>query len=103
VIDNAAFMALQQFRKFTWVLVVGCSATLLAASILWLILPRLRREHAIACLGIGCIGVFLGVELSVAWDNSSLAYWAAYTVGHAVLAATLLLVTAISIIGMWRR
>ncbi|HNU04151.1 MAG TPA: hypothetical protein PKL67_08350 [Anaerolineae bacterium] len=101
--EDAAFLVLQQFRKLSWTLIVGCSAALLAINIMWLTAPRLRREHAIAGVVIGCIGAVLGGALGAAWDNGSLAYWAAYTAGHALLTANLLLTTAISIIIMWRQ
>lgn len=101
--DEPTFIALQNFRKATWVIVVGCTAFLLAASLLWLATFRLRREHAIFCLMVGASGAVLGLSLGVAWNNNDMGFWAAYTVGHAVLAATLLVVVAISFLGMWRK
>lgn len=87
----------------TWVLIIGCTAFLLAANVLWLAVFRLRKEHAVACLLIGASGAVLGWALGTVWDNNDLGFWAAYTVGHAILAVTLILVVAISFLGMWRR
>lgn len=101
--DEPTFIALQNFRKVTWVLIIGCTAFLLAASVLWLISFRLSKEHAVACLMIGAAGAVLGWALGVIWDNNVMEFWIAYTAGHAVLAATLILVVAISFLGMWRK
>lgn len=104
--DDPIFIALQNFRKLIWILILGCAAFLLAASMLWFFSPRLyrlNRTHGVTCLMIGVIGAVLGWALGVSWDNNSMGFWVVYTVGHAILAATMVLTVAISFWSMWRR
>lgn len=92
---------LQQFRiDFLWPLILGGAGALLAYDILWLLVHRLKRDHAVACLVAGAMGAGAGMAIGQGWDDTA-GYWMAFTAGTAVLAGVLMLTAAILILEAW--
>lgn len=94
---------LQALRMLAlWPLVVGAAAFLLARCILWLLAPRLHKEHAVACIVAGVSCAVMAWAIAVAWDDGA-TYWLAFTLGL-TFAVTVLLVNAVAmILGAERR
>lgn len=93
---------LQALRMLAlWPLVVGSAAFLLARAILWLVTPRLRKEHAVACIVAGVSGAVMAWAIAVAWDDGS-TYWLAFTIGMGLLACVLTVTCVLLALEMWR-
>lgn len=93
---------LQALRMLAlWPLVVGAAAFLLARCILWLLAPRLHKEHAVACIVAGVSCAVMAWAIAVAWDDGA-TYWLAFTVGMGILACILVVTCALLALEMWR-
>lgn len=93
---------LQAFRiAVPWALIGGSGAFLLVWALFRLTVIHLTREHAIACIVVGCAGAVVTRAIGLAWNDSS-GYWIGFTAGLLVLAILLLIVCATLVVEMWR-
>ena len=84
-----------------WPLVVGAAAFLLARALFWFTSAHLTRDHAAACVSVGCAAAVVAWAIALAWDGGTW-YWLGFTVGMLAL-AVILLVTCVQLaVEMWR-
>lgn len=93
---------LQAFRiAVPWALIGGAAAFLLVWAIFRLTVVHLTRDHAIACIVVGCAGIVVTRAIGLAWNDAA-GYWLGFTAGLLVLAMLLLIVCSTLVVEMWR-
>lgn len=83
-----------------WPLVVGSAAFLLARALFWFASERLTRDHAAACVVVGCAGAVVAWAIALAWDDGT-GYWLGFTAGLLALAVILLVTCVQLVVEMW--
>lgn len=84
-----------------WALIGGSAAFLLVWALFRLTIIHLTRDHAIACIVVGCAGVVVTRAIGLAWNDGT-GYWLSFTVGLLALATLLLIVCATLVVEMWQ-
>ena len=84
-----------------WPMVVGAAAFLLARVLFWLVGHGLNRDHAVACMVVGCAGAIVAWAIALAW-NDAMGYWLGFTLGLMALALILLVTCVQLVMEMWR-